>query len=85
MRFTILGELQTRNYGVSFETYQAMPVGACLVAISNLDWVAAVRIRMHGNTIDFDAPYTVFGYVQSSNLVIKAVTATSVATLGAAA
>ena len=64
-----LGANFSCNYSVSyFETYQAMPVGACLVAISNLDWGGCCAYsEWHGNTIDFDAPYTVFGYVQSSN------------------
>ena len=68
-RFTILGRTSAAIIASYFETYQAMPVGACLVAISNLDWGGCCAYsEWHGNTIDFDAPYTVFGYVQSSDL-----------------
>jgi hypothetical protein len=46
----------------------AMPTDSCLVAVSNLDWSSCCRVgSWHGNTLDFPAPGTVFGYVRSSD------------------
>ena len=64
-----LGATSSCNWSISYyEVYQAMPPGACLVGISNLEWSGCCGTSSwHGNTRTFGSPNTVFGYVNSSN------------------
>lgn len=62
-----LGATNSCHWATSyFEVDDAMPSGACLVGVSNLDWSTCCRRgSWHGNTLAFGTPGTIFGYVRS--------------------
>jgi hypothetical protein len=46
----------------------ALPDGACLAGVSNLDWSSCCTTDLwHGNTVPFPEPGTTFGFVNESN------------------
>ena len=64
-----LGATASCNWSISYyEVYQAMPPGACLVGVSNLEWSDCCgTTSWHGNTRTFGSPNTIFGYVANGN------------------
>lgn len=64
-----LGATNSCQWSISyFNVDQALPDGACLAGVSNLDWSSCCELNgWHGNTVPIPAPGTVFGYVDSSN------------------
>jgi len=64
-----LGATASCYFSISYFTVnQSMPVGSCLVGVSNLDWSSCCGGgQWHGNTIPFGQPNQTFGYVYSSD------------------
>jgi hypothetical protein len=64
-----LGASNSCQWSISYYTVDsAMPSGACLVGISNLEWSSCCGTSdWHGNTRSFGSAGTTWGYVYSSN------------------
>jgi len=66
-----LGATVSCNWSTSYFTVATpVPPDFCLVGISNLEWASGSccpATHWHGNTIAFDAPGVIFGYVDTSN------------------
>ena len=64
-----LGATTSCNFSISYFTVnQSMPVGSCLVGVSNLDWTSCCGSgQWHGNTVSFGPPNQTFGFVYSSD------------------
>jgi hypothetical protein len=63
-----LGASTSCMWSISYFTVEmAMPPGACLVGVANLEFTSCCGTsRWHGNTITFGSPNTTFGYVNSN-------------------
>jgi hypothetical protein len=64
-----LGATSSCYWSISYFTVNTqMPMGACLVGVSNLDFGGCCTLgSWHGLTVDFGAPNATFGYVSAND------------------
>jgi hypothetical protein len=64
-----LGASSSCNFSISYYVLETtLASGSCLVGVSNLDWSSCCGTSSwHGNTVNFGAVSSTFGYVSSSN------------------